>query len=96
MAEALKHILKQLCGDDQCISIILLSSISMKILSVAQADVHYKQAANLKPGCDLDVILWCACLIMPMLLMLALYLLIQGLWTSPNCCSRVAVLQLCR
>ena len=55
LAAALKHVLRYLCEHDQYISILLLSSISPKILSLAQADVHYKQAANLRPGGDMDV-----------------------------------------
>jgi hypothetical protein len=52
---ALKHILKHLCDKDDYTSIIRLSSISPKILSLAKADVHYKRAANMRPGSDKDV-----------------------------------------
>ena len=55
MAAALKHILRYLSDHHQYRTIILLSAISPKILSLAQADVHYKQATNLRPGGDMDV-----------------------------------------
>jgi hypothetical protein len=55
LACALKHILKHLCKKDYYTSIIRLSSISPKNLSLAKADVHYKRAANMRPGSDKDV-----------------------------------------
>jgi hypothetical protein len=55
LAAALKHILRNLCYPHQYRTILLLSAISPKILSLAQADVHYKQATNLRPGGDVDV-----------------------------------------
>ncbi len=55
LAAALKHILRYLCDHHQYRTILLLSSISPKILSLAQADVHYKQAAILRPGGDMAV-----------------------------------------
>jgi hypothetical protein len=55
LACALKHILKHLCENDQYASIIRLSSISSKHLALAKADVHYKRAANMRPGGDKDV-----------------------------------------
>jgi hypothetical protein len=55
LAGALKHILKHLCEHDQYASIIRLSSISTKLWSLAKADVHYKQAANMRPGGDENV-----------------------------------------
>ncbi len=32
-----------------------ITSISTNVLSLAKADVHYKQAANMRPGGDKDV-----------------------------------------
>ena len=55
LATALKLVLRCLCDHDQHRTILLLSSISPKILSLAQADVHYKQAANMLPGGDMDL-----------------------------------------
>ncbi len=55
LACALKHILKHLCENDHYTSIIRLSSISPRILSLAKADIHYKRAANMRPGGDKDV-----------------------------------------
>ena len=52
---ALKHVLKYLNEKNQHRTIILLSSISQNIWSLAQADVHYRQAANMRPGGDKDL-----------------------------------------
>ncbi len=55
LESALKQVLKHLNEKNQHRSIILLSSISQNILSLAQADVHYRQAANMRPGGDKDL-----------------------------------------
>ena len=44
----LKHVLKNR-------TIIMVSSISQNIWSLARADVHYRQAANMRPGGDKDL-----------------------------------------